>query len=543
MKKLLLAFTLGIFGICTNAQNGIDITAFPKDKQLLPRNVATNKGYYTISGKIQQNTGISALHLKIFKAESLVKESSLPLNFNQNSASFSIPMEINAELMDYKIELHGVKNTDLTLLRKAERVVAGDVIIVNGQSNNLGTPPETDEHPFMRSFSDQFGWNEIKYIQPSRWAPRIAKNIIENHKIPVAIFNESYGGVRLDYFLKKADPLAGNYGEMLKKLEKAEVKSNVRAIIWWQGESDGWEVSIDEYKNMYKKLQADWFKDFKNVKCYLFQIRFRSCTHVKPYIMEAQRQLAAEIDGLNVMSTNAARSDGCHFYYTGGYDSLGNRMYRLIASEIYGASTVNAQVPDVEKAWFSAENEITIQLKNVVGNLKTIGNPWPDFRLEGLDAAVTDRLSQNIQGSVSGSQIILRFVGDSSSVKGISYLSHIENRDDWIVNLLGTGILSFYNVPISAKPPAPKPNTEGVAIFDISPTVTGNSILLKWSTAKSNKKTVAIYNAVGVQVFAKEVDKDEKNLRVDISNFISGHYFVVLNEEGKRASVRKIVKI
>ena len=548
MRKLTLALALCMVYIFGYSQNNIEFTHFPKDMQLIPRNPATNKGYYTIDGKVPKSLGFSTLVVKIFKADVLLKETSYPLSIIQDFTSFSIPIEINAELSNHLIAIYGLRNGEFVLLRKAEKVVAGDVIVINGQSNNIGSVQDADYDPFMRSFTYHFGWNDILYTQPSKWAPRIAKNIILNQKIPVAIFNESYGGVVLNYFLKNettSDPT--NYGDLMKRLEAAEVKSNIRAIIWWQGESDGWETPMESYKNEYKKLHADWIKDYNNPRCYLFQIRFRSCSHINPEIMEAQRQLANEIEGLKIMSTNAAWSDSCHFHYLGGYDSLGNRMYRLLASDIYKTSPINARTPDVDKIWFSDANEITILMKNIVGDLKIIGKPWADFRLESNSTREADSLSKNIEGRVVDNKIILRFSGDTTSVKGVSYLSHIDSSNNWIVNPLGTGILSFYNVPISPKPPVssiytPKGINEGVSTFEIVPTITHNSIQLTWETTDFNKKTVSIYNLLGVPLWSTDINTADNKLNIDISQLNAGQYLVVFKEVGKRAGVRKMVK-
>ncbi len=543
MRKLIVTLNLCFVCLWVYSQNKIEFTRFPKDMQLLPRNLITNKAYYTLEGKVPRGLGFSTLVVKIFKADVLIKETTYPLSINQDFTTFSIPIEINAELSNHLIELYGLKNDALILIRKAEKVVAGDVIIINGQSNNIGSVQDIDYDPFMRSYTDHFGWNDILYTQPSKWAPRIAKNIILNQKIPIAIFNESYGGVMLNYFLKNdTTPDPTNYGDLMKRLEVAEVKSNIRAILWWQGESDGWETPVEDYKNEFKKLHADWIKDYNNPQCYLFQIRFRSCSHINPEIMEVQRQLANEIEGLNIMSTNAALSDSCHFYYSGGYDSLGNRLYRLLASDIYKTSPVNVRAPDVDKIWFSSYNEITIQLKNIVGDLKTIGKPWTDFRLEGQNPTLRDSLTKVVGGKVSGNKITLEFTGDTNAIKGVSYLSHIDSSNNWIVNPLGTGILSFYNVRIESRPFVSSLYTEGVSSFNIAPTIAHDFIELKWSTADFAKKTVAIYNLLGVPVWSTDIKTADKSLSINVSHLNAGQYLVVFKEEGKRASIRKIVK-
>lgn len=544
MKIIITLLVLGLCPLYSYSQNNIEIISFPKDMQLLPRNKNTNKANYNISGKILPNSGFSELLLKIYKSESIYKETTYPLSNNTSTASFLIPFEINAELSNYTLELYGKKNNDLTLLKKATKVVAGDVFIINGQSNNIGSITPSDEDEFLRSYTEQFSWNKITYTQPSLWAPRLAKNIIEKHRIPIALFNESYGGVRIDYFLKNdIDPYSGNYGTLLKRLEKAEVKNNIRTIIWWQGESDGWETSLESYKSQFKKLHAAWQKDYNRPNIYLFQIRFQSCTHPKPYVLEAQRQLSNDIEGLGIISTNAAKSDGCHFYYTGGYDSLGNRMYRLIASDIYNAPKANTASPDIDKAWFSKPNEITIQMKNVTGNLVVLGSPWNDFRLETSSNFSTDSLlDATIKGKVLGNQIILEFEGDSSYIKGVSYLGHIHNANDWIVNLQGTSILSFFNIPILKQAPS-TPNTEGVASFEISPTIGYDFVNLKWAITKAGNKKIYFYNLQGQTQLFKTINKEEKSIKIDISALPEGIYIVLLEEEGKRSSYQKFIKL
>ena len=543
MRKLIITLNLCFACLWGYSQNKIEFTRFLKDMQLLPRDPITNKAYYTLKGKVPKSMGFSTLLVKIFKADVLVKEISYPLSTNQDSMTFSIPIEINAELSNHLIAMFGLKNNEPVFIRKAEKVVAGDVLVVNGQSNNIGSVQETDYDPFMRSYTDLFGWNDILYTQPSQWAPRIAKNIIVNQKIPVAIFNESYGGVVLNYFLKNENNQdASNYGDLMKRLEAAEVKTNIRAILWWQGESDGWETPSEDYKQQFKKLAADWKKDYNDPNCYLFQIRFRSCTHINPEIMEVQRQLSNEIEGLKIMSTNAALSDSCHFHYSNGYDSLGNRMYRLLSSDLYGTSPVNTRPPDVDKVWFSAAKELTIQLKNVVGDLKTIGKPWADFRLEGKNATLLDSLTKIIGGKVLGDKIILEFTGDTNTIKAVSYLSHIDSSNNWIVNPLGVGILSFYDVPIGPKPFVSSLHTEGVSTFEISPSITNNSIKLTWEATDFNKKTVTIYNLLGLPVWTANISHQDNSLFIDVSHFNAGQYLVVFQAVGKRASVRKMVK-
>jgi hypothetical protein len=522
--------------IALNAQSDLQINHFPQDMQLFPRNIATNKGSYTIDGIIPKGSNLTLMKVKIFRGDVLMDEKSQLINAANVAVPFAFTFEIKAELMDYKVELRKLEANKDSLVKKAERLVAGDVFLVNGQSNNIGAIEEVDYSPYIRSFTDNFGWNDIKYTQPSKWAPRLAKMIIDQQKVPVALFNESYGGVTQSYFLKNSGTLSqNNYATAMKRLVAAEVKNNLRAILWWQGESDGWETPADIFKQQFKQLHADWMKDYNNPQCYVFQIRYKSCSHTNPLIMEVQRQLASELTNLENISTTAALSDGCHFSYKNGYDSLGNRLFRLISARNYGTSAAYTRSPDVERAWFVNKNEINILIKNT-NALKLTGNPWADFEINGGNAKITE-------GTIEGNLIKLRFAGDTTGVKGISYLGHISTENSWITNPLGMGIMTFCNFPITTKPASTAVDTVVDNLFEVYPTLADDYLNIRLLDSTSTTKKISLYNTTGSLQLEQTLPLDNSNTTLDVSHIPTGLYIVVLSQGNQKKSVKKIVKI
>jgi Carbohydrate esterase, sialic acid-specific acetylesterase len=520
--------------IAVHAQNGVNIVQFPKSMQVIPRNLSTSIGTYLITGNLHRSSNITHLRLNVQRGDSMLFEKIIDVSYTRDSFLFQIPVEIKAELINYQVFLHAKKDGTYFVLRQAEKVVAGDIIVVNGQSNCIGTIHPEDEHPFLRSYTAQFGWNRIDYTQPGKWPPHLARNIIENQKVPVALFNEAMGGVTQSLFMKNyGGGRFNNYHDLLRRLEGAEVKNQIHAFIWWQGESDGWETSTTDYKKQFKELYTDWKRDYNLPRLFMFQIRFRSCTHTKPNIMEAQRQLSDEINDLDIMSVNNAQSDGCHFSYHNGYDSLGKRMYRLIAARIYKQSVSNKTAPNIDKIWFSGRNEITILMKNMVGKLKIIGEPWKDFVGQDGNVQVTGC-------SVAGNQLKIAFSGDSTGVKTISYLSHVTAANDWIVNELGVGILSFHQVPISHEKPILPPKDS--VTYSISPTY-GNHIFKIHQPDLDRKRTVRVYNALGILVFEQDWQNgDASETQFNANGWQQGMYFVCLEVENRRKRVFKILK-
>ena len=534
-KKLLIVF-FNAFILNAFAQNDLQITRFPQDMQLFPRNTTTNKGSYTIEGVVAKGSPVSLVKVRIFRAESLVDEKSQLINAANATVPFTLTFDIKAELTEYKIEFKKTVNGKDSLVKKAEHLVAGDVFVVNGQSNNIGSIEDVDYSPFMRSYTTPFGWNDIKYTQPSKWAPRLGKLIIDNQKIPVALFNESYGGVTQSYFLKGNGTLSeNNYQTTLKRLEAAEVKNKVKAILWWQGESDGWETPAEAYKLQFKQLYSDWMKDYNNPQCYFFQIRFKSCSHTNPMIMEVQRQLASELPNVDIVSTNAALSDGCHFSYNNGYDSLGSRLFRLVSMRNYGLASTYVRAPDVERAWRVSTNEINVLFKHT-NALKVSGSPWADFQINGGNARITE-------GIIEGNLLRLRFVGDTTGMRGISYLSHITADDSWIINPFGMGILSFYNVPLTSKPTSTATDTEGVNLFEVYPTIADDYLKIKLLDTTATSKKLALYDLTGRLRIEKDVTDANALITLDVSEIPTGMYIVVLSQGNQKQAVKKIIKI
>lgn len=516
----------------TLAQTTFELTKFPKNNQLIPRNPINNIGTYTIEGNVMRTANIRTLQAKVWRDTIFERSYVLNVPIDVDKFPFKIPVAIKAELKNYKIELTALKNDQEITLAKAENVVSGDVFIINGQSNCIGRTESIDYNKFMRSYTDQFGWNDIDYTSPSKWGPRMAKKIIENEKIPVAIFCEAFGGMRQTWFMRRPDSpyTAGNYGILYNRLRKAEVEKNVRALLWWQGESDGWETPLDSFKNQFKRLHNQWLEDY-NTPIFYFQIRFRACTHREPDIFEAQRQLSTEIANVEILTSNPALSyDGCHFSYKNGYDFIGEHAYNLLAAKLYNHSFVNARPPNIVEAFFSASNEITLKMKNVTGNLRAIGNPWADFRLEGCRAQITG-------GIASDYRIKLNFSGDTSGMTGVSYLSRIDSfSQNWVVNPAGVGILLFYNVPVHKRQLTGFASnafyTEGED-FTICPNVVSDVLRIRFLSKEKTKKRVEIFNALGQIILSKDIETDSEEATISVSALPKGIYFVRLGFENQ----------
>ncbi len=422
---------------------GVVLDNFPANWQLYARNTTTNKANVPISGTVQSFSGYETLLVKLYKNDVLSNTFTENLTYSGGFTNFNFTVPINAELSNYTFELVGVDNGAETVEARSEKVVAGDVYCINGQSNAEGQAASdpSDQVEFLRSYTYNYGWNYINFSFPGFWGGHLGYKVVTEAGIPCAIFNQAVGGEQIDFYLRNDNnPSAGNYGDQRQRLDDAGIGSNVRAFIWYQGEADSWNVSTEDYKVNMERLYDAWRADYDLDAVYLFQMRYKSCNSPNPDILEAHRQSANEINGLYVMSTSNAIHDGCHYPYQGGYKVLGSRIFNLINRDVYNQNASNITPPDVSSISVN-NNIITIQMTGN-GALSQTGNPWSDFELEGGNVSITG-------GSLSGTTITLNLSGEAAGVTAVSYLGHPGGANDWIFNPKDIGILSFYNFPIS----------------------------------------------------------------------------------------------
>lgn len=421
----------------------------PFSSQLFQRNVATNQADVSIVGKCSFSSQYISLELRLSDELGAVLQTiKKPLTFVAGEAAFDFSTKITAARNNHSIEIWGQKtaNGPYFFEKKVEKLLAGDIFIINGQSNAiaLASPFLDDVDEYTRSWTGQYGWGKLNFSFPGQWGARLANRIADDLGIPVAIFNGAIGASKIaDLLPMPNDPMA-NYSQLLTRMEQAGTGKKARAAFFFQGEADGWETGILDYKNRFLTLKNAWKADFGIEHAWLFQMRYQSCTAEKPLVLEAQRQLGAENADIDIMSTTNADHDSCHFEYQNGYKLLGDRLFNVVANRFYGKTTADSEAPDVSKIYFENPTTLVVEVSGTQ-NMSVIGYPWLDWRTEGAAFGISG-------GSVSGNKIRLTVNHASTAITGLSYLGHPGNAPHWIVNPAGVGLLTFYNKPISIVP-------------------------------------------------------------------------------------------
>ncbi|RKX44290.1 MAG: hypothetical protein DRP64_06795, partial [Verrucomicrobia bacterium] len=187
-------------------------------------------------------------------------------------------------------------------------------------------------------------------------------------------------------------------------------------------------------------------------RIYLHQVR-TGCGVDKNSVdlRDRQRLLPDKYPYMSVMSTTGINEhDGCHFYYAGGYELVGDHIAALLDVDLYGsANTANTTAPNIKYMYFStpAFNEITILMREPTDPLTFDAAAANDFVLQGSAVTVTS-------GTISPSNtIVLALSGDASGAEGLAYTGH-SGPGAWVDNAAGVGLLTFFNA-FSATSPVP----------------------------------------------------------------------------------------
>jgi PKD repeat protein len=453
--------------VTTALPSGDPVVTFddlPLDGSLVPRDVATNIGTAIISGVVT-SPGYHFVAAELRDGDTVTATIEAPLCEAGGEFPFELAVPIPAELVQYDIDVTLVAGDQETALATVLDIVAGDVLLVQGQSNAVASSFNGDANvcqgPFLRSFGtrteDQvttatdLQWRIAEGNAGTgagavgQWAIRMGRVLIDTHGIPLAILNGARGGQPISYFQRNdaaSTDLTNNYGRLLTRVRAAGLEEGIRAILFYQGESDGGNAVA--HHDGFVALHSDWLDDYLPLEqTYVTQIRL-GCGGQLP-TREVQRSFADELAALSVMSTTGLDGhDGCHFAYQDGYEALGERYAALLGRDLFGAeANPDIEAPNPESANFSTGDgtEITVQMRDSASTLSWDQGAEANFALEGVTVSV-------VSGQTVGSTLVLTLSGDGRSATGLSYAGH-SGAGPWVTNATGVGLLAFHDFPVA----------------------------------------------------------------------------------------------
>lgn len=438
------------------------LVEMPLASAVLPRDLDSNEGTARFSGTLDTD-GFGEVRANVFADGVLTDSVSVPV-CGEAPFAFELDVPVPAGLQAYDIRLVAAVGELEAPLAEVTDLVAGDVYLINGQSNAFAAmyagDANVNQTPFLRSFgvnvvdggatASTLTWYPAQGNGSSlpggigQWAIRMANVLSAAHEVPIAIVNGSLGGQPIGYFERNdEDPadLATNYGRLLFRMQAAGLEDDVRAILWYQGESDGeaWEA----HATGFEALIGDWSEDYPDIEqLYVTQVR-EGCggNHIRT--REWQRTLPDVMDGVAVMSTNGLDGhDGCHYAYAEGYEVLGDRYAALLGRDLYGESpAADVEPPNPMSATLeNGGTQVVITLRNDTEPMIYEAGAEADFVVEGSAVTV-------VSGSAEAGTVRLTLSGEAVGATGITYRGHIL-AGPWITSETGLGMLSFWNLPL-----------------------------------------------------------------------------------------------
>ncbi|MEX1026286.1 MAG: sialate O-acetylesterase [Planctomycetota bacterium] len=438
----------------------------PDNGELLPRALPASTAALHIGGTVRE-PGFTTVVGVVHRDGQLFAIDTQPLTYAGNQAAFDLDFVLDALLAEYELTVSLVApGSVVTPVARREHLVAGDVFVIGGQSNALAPDFEAEglgnsnQVPWIRSFgtasespAESTGdrtWDLAGALDfdghafVGQWGLRMGKELVTATGVPVAIINTSMGATTIAQHLRwPMQPEDPNsiYGRGLGRLRAAGLDDDVRAVFWYQGESDtghasSWRLDFDQ-------LRVDWMLDYPLIeKLFVFQIR-EGCGSLNGGVREVQRNLQSWYGNVELMSTSALPGhNGCHFGFA-GYDQLGLDISRQVLRDLYGVGgNSNVDPPQLLSAQWQGAGRQMVRLIFENANDTLV---WQ----AGTEQFVFfDDLAVRATGIVvSGNTVDLTLNQPAPFATQIFYVGHAYDGPA-LVNANGVGALTFFGVPI-----------------------------------------------------------------------------------------------
>jgi hypothetical protein len=480
---------------------GQTFTKIPLNYQLIPRDLTTNMGNVKIEGTVSQSKDYASLRVDLFRNGVLVNSEENILTYNALQASFAFnSLFIKAELANYSINIYGkyLNSNNTAFIKTVTNIVAGDAYIVQGQSNaeaNIRNgSANSNKSDFIRVYASgndnasNLISNNAWYIaqgdgdrnsngNTGQWGLKLARILVDDLQIPIAIFNGGHGGAPISFFQADANyknSQASNYGRMFYRINKTGLQNNVRGVLWSQGEANagGNYIAINDYKNAFKTLENSWLADYPSIeKFYILQTKnglgCGTTVDGEMNVKEAQRQLAAENNEIEIMPTTGLllHNDNCHFPFTNGYESFATRISKLVLNDIYNKTfTEEIQAPMIKSVEFTSSNILVLETDAVLLKFSSTDQTTMLAKLKG-DFSLKNANYVGITAvALSGNKISFTLSGNPGPSANISFLGLNSNIGYTVTNSSNIELISFKNYPINNSIAVP-PNNNGETII------------------------------------------------------------------------------
>jgi hypothetical protein len=424
----------------------------PQSLQLFPRN-AKNEAIVTFTGKVE-TANYNSVSMIVTRNNSIIKSYKTALVYATATANFTFSHTIKAELAEYSFKIYAIQGTDSVLVTSRDNIVAGDIFVINGQSNAAAWnvtntfPNDSYRNEFCRTFGQTQGANAFITQADTTWAysnagkpyvgvwgMELQKNIASKYGIPTCFLNEAVLGSSIkEHNNRDANNLSNLstiYGRLWYRAKKGGLLDNIKGFLFWQGEAEALS-SPQTWKAEFDKLYSLWKTDYPTVgKFYIFQINILGLPLVEAEgLRDFQRQIKALYPKTETIVTIGNQGyDGTH-YNVDGYKKIGQEALKLVSRDFYG-STDTSQItsPNIQKAYYTnlAKDEIALFFDNNQSMIWTADSTYNQDDGRARKYFMKDYIYLNnatdkvLSGRAEGNKIIIKTSGFTGS-QSVTYL-------------------------------------------------------------------------------------------------------------------------
>lgn len=447
----------------------VSLSKFPANNQVIQRN-DQNEAVFQVKGKITEN-GHSSITLKILQDGNTFSEQTLDAN-----SDFTFSPNLKAGKFDYTfiLTLDGSRE-----IKKATQIGVGDLFLIYGQSNALGSGGiETyrpEPNPLIRFFTvANFDNGDSEWVLPyktSTWPGtgtlELQKFLCGKYNYPVGVIVASVGGSDIKGLNARnaQNPTDKNtyYGRLLLQTIFSDLKDQIKYIIFRHGESDGsLQLESEQYPSEFEKLYNAFVLDFPNLKkFYNVQTNILTISNSKAgFLRDYQRRTKYLLPKTTAISTVGTTGyDGLH-YNLKGYSQTAYELSRIIGRDVYNDNQ-SPQIfsPDIKKVYWENQ-KLVFEFDEGMEMIYPQDSVASGKNWSMKDFIYVDGRNDVVQsGEAQGNRIFLT-VSSIQNAKKVSYLPNAYGQ--WGVsfydgvhlkNKYGMRAFSFDNISIGGETP------------------------------------------------------------------------------------------
>lgn len=384
-----------------------------------------------------------------------------------SSRFISVNQRLYSGLHDYgvtvRVSRDGVPDS---LVLVSDNIVCGVPLAIQGQSNSIFGDASIPQQPFARTFGSNYGKSKGDTVYKvsiatgnggganvGAWGLGLQQLLATVTNMPSCIINGGVGGTTIQQHLpdtRNRYDVNTIYGSWLYRLEKSGLRSHIRWLFWYQGESNS---GIDNYPMLFDSLYRAWHQDLPNLEhVVVVQIRPGCGGSNHAQLRDDQRRLADTYRDVIVHTAcGLPGHDGCHFSSV-GYRTLADQLFQLQQAVDAGIEDppARAPVPSQVVAGTGAQL-VVVSTRHAINLYATAAEAKPlssSFYFNGVEGLQPD------SAWLVGSTIVLQCPSDLTP-ETVSYIpskldlvSGTVYGGPWITDEVGVGLLSFHKLPI-----------------------------------------------------------------------------------------------